>query len=150
MALKLVTNLCDGGSVVNVAPDYPQVVIPEVRIDGQPFEKLQDMTFLPPGTIEQGISDAQSLGDVDGAHRLQALQATIGVRAATSGATPQQYQQVLGVPPQQQPGEAITPADLERMKGTAGGMGTGSAPGRTLGRDDAGATAPAATSPCAP
>ena len=52
VALKLVTNLCDGGSVVNVAPDYPQVVIPEVRIDGQPFEKLQDMTFLPPGTIE--------------------------------------------------------------------------------------------------
>ncbi|MCZ6872806.1 MAG: indolepyruvate ferredoxin oxidoreductase family protein, partial [bacterium] len=52
IALKLVTNLCDGGSVVQVAPDHPHIVIPEVEIDGKPFEKIQDVTFLPPGTIE--------------------------------------------------------------------------------------------------
>lgn len=52
VALKLVTNLCDGGSVVEVSPDRPQIVIPDVTIDGKPFHKIQDVTFLPPGTIE--------------------------------------------------------------------------------------------------
>ena len=52
VALKLVTNLCDGGSVVEVGPDRPQIILPEVLIDGQPFHKLQNMTFLPPGTID--------------------------------------------------------------------------------------------------
>lgn len=52
MSLKLVTNLCDGGSVVDVALDKPYITIPEVEIDGKPFKKFQDVTFLPPGTIE--------------------------------------------------------------------------------------------------
>ena len=52
VALKLVTNLCDGGSVVDVHPDLPDIVIPDVHIDGEPFRKYQDTTFLPPGTIE--------------------------------------------------------------------------------------------------
>jgi indolepyruvate ferredoxin oxidoreductase len=52
VALKLVTNLCDGGSVVEVSPDRPIIVIPDVTIDGKPFHKIQDVTFLPPGTIE--------------------------------------------------------------------------------------------------
>ena len=52
VALKLVTNLCDGGSVVDVSPDRPNIVIPEVMIGDRPFKKIQDMTFLPPGTIE--------------------------------------------------------------------------------------------------
>ncbi|MEE8303550.1 MAG: indolepyruvate ferredoxin oxidoreductase family protein, partial [Candidatus Tectomicrobia bacterium] len=52
VALKLVTNLCDGGSVIEVSPDRPHIVMPEVIIDGKPFQKIQDVTFLPPGTIE--------------------------------------------------------------------------------------------------
>jgi indolepyruvate ferredoxin oxidoreductase len=52
VAVKVVTNLCDGGSVVDVAPDRPQMVMPEVIIDGKPFQKKFDVTFLPPGTIE--------------------------------------------------------------------------------------------------
>jgi len=52
VALKLVTNLCDGGGVVEVGPDRPQIIIPDVLIDGKPFRKLQDMTFLPPGTLD--------------------------------------------------------------------------------------------------
>ena len=52
VALKLVTNLCDGGSVVEVGPDRPQIIIPDVLIDGKLFHKFQDMTFLPPGTID--------------------------------------------------------------------------------------------------
>jgi indolepyruvate ferredoxin oxidoreductase len=52
VALKLVTNLCDGGSVVEVGLDRPQIIIPDVLIDGKLFHKVQDMTFLPPGTID--------------------------------------------------------------------------------------------------
>ncbi len=52
VALKVVTNLCDGGSVVEASPERPHITMPEVVIDGKPFKKMQDMTFLPPGTIE--------------------------------------------------------------------------------------------------
>ena len=52
VALKLVTNLCDGGSVVDIGSDRPQIVVPEVFIDGKPFQKFQDVNFLPPGTID--------------------------------------------------------------------------------------------------
>ncbi|GIX45891.1 MAG: pyruvate ferredoxin/flavodoxin oxidoreductase [Candidatus Tectimicrobiota bacterium] len=52
VALKVVTNLCDGGSVVEVSPDRPAITLPEVFIDGKPFQKRQDATFLPPGTVE--------------------------------------------------------------------------------------------------
>ncbi|ETX01027.1 MAG: 2-oxoacid ferredoxin oxidoreductase subunit beta [Candidatus Entotheonella factor] len=52
VSLKLVTNLCDGGGVVDVAPDKPFITMPEVVIDGKPFRKIQDVTFLPPGTVE--------------------------------------------------------------------------------------------------
>jgi indolepyruvate ferredoxin oxidoreductase len=52
VALKVVTNLCDGGSVIEVSPDRPHIIIPDVVIAGQPFRKRQDMTFLPPGTVE--------------------------------------------------------------------------------------------------
>lgn len=52
VALKVVTNLCDGGSVVEVDPDRPQIVIPDTLLDGSRYQKIQDTTFLPPGTIE--------------------------------------------------------------------------------------------------
>src|SRR5215472_2981665 len=55
IALKLVTNLCDGGGVVEVGPDHPQIIIPDVLIDYKPFRKLQDMTFLPPDTIDMEL-----------------------------------------------------------------------------------------------
>ena len=48
VAVKVVTNLCDGGSVVEVDPDRPQMVIPDTLLDGSPFHKMQDTTFLPP------------------------------------------------------------------------------------------------------
>ena len=52
VSLKLVTNLCDGGGVVQVAPDQPRITIPEVTIDGKPFQNIQDVTFLPPISID--------------------------------------------------------------------------------------------------
>lgn len=52
VAVKVVTNLCDGGSVVEVHPDQPQIIIPATLLDGTPYHKIQDTTFLPPGTID--------------------------------------------------------------------------------------------------
>ncbi|MGE3535827.1 MAG: indolepyruvate ferredoxin oxidoreductase family protein [Candidatus Tectimicrobiota bacterium] len=52
VALKVVTNLCDGGSIVEVDPERPQIVLPATLPDGSPYQKIQDVTFLPPGTIE--------------------------------------------------------------------------------------------------
>jgi len=52
VALKLVTNFCDGGETVHVSPDHPRIVIPEVEIDGRSFQKFTDFSFLPPGTLE--------------------------------------------------------------------------------------------------
>jgi indolepyruvate ferredoxin oxidoreductase len=46
-ALKLVNPLCDGGELVEVSPDLAAPVLPEVLIDGKPFQKRQDFVFFP-------------------------------------------------------------------------------------------------------
>lgn len=38
-ALKLVTPLCDGAGTVEVDPDEPRVVLPDVQVDGRPYRK---------------------------------------------------------------------------------------------------------------
>ncbi len=52
VAMKLVAPLCDGGEVVSVRPDRPEIVIPEVEVDGQPFRKRTDFTFFPGTNVE--------------------------------------------------------------------------------------------------
>jgi indolepyruvate ferredoxin oxidoreductase len=52
VALKLVTNVCDGGSIADVSLDRQQIVLPEVCIDGKPFQKRQETIFLPPGSLD--------------------------------------------------------------------------------------------------
>jgi indolepyruvate ferredoxin oxidoreductase len=53
VALKLVGQLADGGEIVDVAPDQPAIVLPELRIDGRPFRKpATDFTFFPGLNIE--------------------------------------------------------------------------------------------------
>jgi indolepyruvate ferredoxin oxidoreductase len=52
VAMKLVGQLADGGEIVDVAPDRPAIVLPEVRIDGRPFQKATDFTFFPGLNIE--------------------------------------------------------------------------------------------------
>jgi len=46
-ALKLVNPLCDGGEMVDVSPELVAPELPEVVIDGKPFQKKQDFTFFP-------------------------------------------------------------------------------------------------------
>jgi indolepyruvate ferredoxin oxidoreductase len=52
VAMKLVGQLADGGATVNVAPDRPAIVVPEVTIGGRPFQKTTDFTFFPGTNIE--------------------------------------------------------------------------------------------------
>jgi indolepyruvate ferredoxin oxidoreductase len=47
-ALKCVTNLCDGGASVRLAPDQPRIVLPELG----DFEKPQSFSLLAPASIE--------------------------------------------------------------------------------------------------
>jgi indolepyruvate ferredoxin oxidoreductase len=48
VALKCVTNLCDGGATVRLAHDQPRVVVPELA----GFQKPQSFVFFAPGSIE--------------------------------------------------------------------------------------------------
>jgi indolepyruvate ferredoxin oxidoreductase len=50
-ALKIVTNVADGGAVIDL-PRMPPPVLPDLEIDGQPFQKHLDIRLLPPHTIE--------------------------------------------------------------------------------------------------
>ncbi len=52
VALKLVAALCDGGEMVEVSPDRPAIVVPEVEVDGRPFRKRTDFRFFPGTNVE--------------------------------------------------------------------------------------------------
>jgi indolepyruvate ferredoxin oxidoreductase len=52
VAMKLVGQLADGGETVQVSPDDPGIVVPELVIDGKPFRKSTDFTFFPGLNIE--------------------------------------------------------------------------------------------------
>ena len=47
IALKVVTNLCDGGQTVQVSPDSPAIVMPDMEVYGKPFRKPGGMVFDP-------------------------------------------------------------------------------------------------------
>jgi indolepyruvate ferredoxin oxidoreductase len=47
VALKCVGALCDGGEIIEVAPEAPSIATPELSIAGRPFEKRTDFTFFP-------------------------------------------------------------------------------------------------------
>ena len=51
-ALKIVTNVADGGGIIEVFPELAQPRIPELEIGGQPFEKHQGISLIPPFTVE--------------------------------------------------------------------------------------------------
>src|ERR1019366_5517083 len=47
IAMKLVAPLCDGGEVVELSKIEPQIVLPEVFINGKAFAKKANFTFFP-------------------------------------------------------------------------------------------------------
>ena len=47
VSLKLVGPLCDGGETVCLDPEQPQIRLPAIEIDGQPFRKSVNFRFFP-------------------------------------------------------------------------------------------------------
>jgi len=47
VSLKLVGPLCDGGESVRLDPERPQIRLPALEIDGQPFRKTVNFRFFP-------------------------------------------------------------------------------------------------------
>ncbi len=52
VAIKLVGQLADGGQTVVVSAEVPEVVVPELEIDGKPFTKSTDFRFFPGLNVE--------------------------------------------------------------------------------------------------
>ncbi len=52
VALKLVTQLCDGGQSVTLSPAQRMPEPPVLEIDGRPFRKRTDFTFFPGRNID--------------------------------------------------------------------------------------------------
>ena len=52
VAMKIVGALADGGTTMRVRPDLPEIVTPELLIDGRPFQKRTDFRFFPGLNIE--------------------------------------------------------------------------------------------------
>lgn len=50
-AMKLVGPLCDGGESVDLAAARPNIILPELEIDGAPFRKSTDFGFFPVLTV---------------------------------------------------------------------------------------------------
>ena len=51
-AMKLATDVCDGGGVVELSPERCPIVEPEFLIDGRPYRKQADPMLLPPRSLE--------------------------------------------------------------------------------------------------
>ncbi|MCZ6473528.1 MAG: indolepyruvate ferredoxin oxidoreductase family protein [SAR324 cluster bacterium] len=51
-ALKIVTNVADGGAIIDVYPDQAMPVIPDLELNGKPYEKVQDFRLIPPHSVE--------------------------------------------------------------------------------------------------
>lgn len=52
VALKLVSALCDSGSTVHLDKGWPEIHLPDLVLDGHPFEKRDDFTFYPGKNID--------------------------------------------------------------------------------------------------
>ncbi len=52
VAMKLIGQLCDGGQTIDLDPEQPKTVVPELEIDGRPFRKWQDHSFFPGKVVE--------------------------------------------------------------------------------------------------
>lgn len=50
-ALKIVTNVADGGALVDLIPPAPRR-IPDFKVEGRPYRKSQDIRLLPPWSLE--------------------------------------------------------------------------------------------------
>lgn len=58
--LKLVGQLCDGSQTFEVAPEQPEIALPEFEVDGKPFQKTQYFRLFPVETVQNECSSRPS------------------------------------------------------------------------------------------
>ncbi|MEK7765404.1 MAG: 2-oxoacid ferredoxin oxidoreductase, partial [bacterium] len=52
VAIKIVTNVADGGAIIEIWPGMAMPALPALEIDGRPFKNVQDMRLVPPYSVE--------------------------------------------------------------------------------------------------
>ncbi len=52
VAIKMVTNIADGGGVIDVHPEMARGKIPELEFGGEPFQNVQEHRLVPPYSVE--------------------------------------------------------------------------------------------------
>ena len=52
VSLKLLSALCDSGATISISPDDVPIEIPDLEVDGRPFQKRSDFTFFPGTNID--------------------------------------------------------------------------------------------------
>ncbi len=50
--MKLATDLCDGGSIVEFGPDRCPIEVPDLEIDGQPYRKAMGLMLVVPYSLQ--------------------------------------------------------------------------------------------------
>ncbi|MGH3491811.1 MAG: indolepyruvate ferredoxin oxidoreductase family protein, partial [Sciscionella sp.] len=139
VALKLVSQLCDGGATVDLGQPV-EVRLPALRIDGRPFTKRVDFSFFPGKNIEheRHLYDEKHAAVLAyaRANRLNRIvfsspDDTVGViSAGKSAADVRQALADLGLPPDRSPAHGIRllevgmpyPLDADAVRDFARGL----------------------------
>ena len=90
--LKLATDICDGGGIVEFGPQRCPVEIPEVLIDGQPYRKALGMMLVVPYSLdleaevhEHRLHAAREFARANGLNRITARHDADRIGIATTG-----------------------------------------------------------------
>src|SRR5262249_48139503 len=51
VAMKMVTNVCDGGGTVEVSPERGPMISPQLEFNGKPYEKVMEGMLIIPRTL---------------------------------------------------------------------------------------------------
>lgn len=90
--LKLATDICDGGGIVEFGPERCPVEIPEVLIDGQPYRKALGMMLVVPYSLdleaevhEHRLHAAREFARANGLNRITVRHDADRIGIATTG-----------------------------------------------------------------
>lgn len=90
--LKLATDICDGGAIVEFGPERCPIRIPEVLIDGQPYRKALGMMLVVPYSLnleaevhEHRLHAAREFARANGLNRITVRHDADRIGIATTG-----------------------------------------------------------------
>ncbi len=90
--LKLSTDICDGGGIVEFAPERCPVVTPELLVDGEPYRKAMGLMLVVPYSLsleaevhERRLQAAREFARVNGLNRITVRHDGDRIGIATTG-----------------------------------------------------------------